>query len=71
MKLRKIAFAVALAVAAAPAFAQDFTDKDLNERIGYSNNNNEDSIKAGLGYESYFQQSMANQDWKRAHMNNE
>lgn len=71
MKLRKIAFAVALAVAAAPAFAQDFTDKDLNERIGYSNNNNEDSIKAGRGYVSYFQQSMANQDWKGAHMNYE
>ena len=27
MKLRKIAFAVALAVAAAPAFAQDFTGR--------------------------------------------
>ena len=71
MKLKKIAFAIVLAAVAAPAHAQDFTGKDLNERIGYSNNSNEDSIKAGRGYVSYFQQSIQNQDWKGAYTNYE
>ena len=69
MKLKRILFAIALATVTAPGFAQDFTGKDMNERIGYSNNNNEDSIKEGRGYVSYFQQSLQNQDWKGAHTN--
>lgn len=69
MKLNRIFFAIALATATAPAFAQDFTGKSLDERIAYSNNNNEDSVKTGRGYVSYFQQSLQNQDWKGAHMN--
>lgn len=69
MKLSKIFFAIAMTAAAAPGFAQDFTDKTLDERIAYSNNNNEDSVKTGRGYVSYFQQSLQNQDWKGAHEN--
>ena len=69
MKLKKIVFAFALTLSVAPAFAQDFTDKSLDERIGFSNNNNEDSIKTGRGYVSYFQQSLQNQDWQGAHLN--
>ena len=54
MKLKKIVFAFALTLSVAPVLAQDFTDKSLDERIGFSNNNNEDSIKTGRGYVSYF-----------------
>ena len=69
MKLKKIVFAFALTLSVAPVLAQDFTDKSLDERIGFSNNNNEDSIKTGRGYVSYFQQSLQNQDWQGAHLN--
>lgn len=69
MKLSKLFFAIAMTAAVAPGFAQDFTDKTLDERIAYSNNNNEDSVKSGRGYVSYFQQSLQNQDWAGAHLN--
>lgn len=69
MKVKNIALALTLSAMAAPAVAQDFTDKTLEDRIGYTNDNNEDSIKVGRGYVSMFQQSMQNKEYTEARVN--
>lgn len=69
MKLKNIALAMAMAGMVVPAMAQDFKDATLDERIGYTNNNNEDSIKIGRGYASMFQQSVQNKDFADARLN--
>lgn len=69
MRLTKFAFVLAFAGLTGTAMAQNFEGTTIDERIGYSNNNNEDSIKVGRGYVSMFQQSVANQEWKEAYNN--
>lgn len=69
MKLKKIALGITVAAAVCPAFAQNFENSTLEERIAYSNNNNEDSIRVGKGYISMFQQAQGNQDWKDMYTN--
>jgi hypothetical protein len=69
MKSKKITILSLCLILAGSASAQElnFKDKTLEERIGYTNNNNEDSIKIGRSNMSLFQQSMDNQDWHSAH----
>ena len=69
MKLTKIALILTFAGFTGTAMAQNFEGSTIDERIGYSNNNNADSIKIGRGYVSLFQQSIANQNWKDAYVN--
>ena len=69
MNIKRITFAFAFAAFAGGVMAQDFSGSSLEERIGYTNNNNEDSIKLGRGYISMFQQTMADKNWKDAHIN--
>ncbi|MCR4922299.1 MAG: tetratricopeptide repeat protein [Bacteroidaceae bacterium] len=71
MKNKKFIIAAMCMTLSASTFAQElsFKDKTLEERIGYSNNNNEDSIKIGRSNVSLFQQSLANQDWAGAYEN--
>ncbi len=69
MKLRKLTFVIALSALSGAAMAQNFEGSTVDERIGYSNNNNEDSIKIGRGYISMFQQSISNQNWAEAYIN--
>ena len=69
MKLRKITLAIALTTLSSVAVAQNFEGSTVDERIGYSNQNNEDSIKIGRGYISMFQQSISNQNWPEAYIN--
>ena len=65
---KKIAFFLTLAAASATTYAQ-YEDTSVDQRIGATNNNNEDSIKIGRGYISMFQQSLANKNWAEAYMN--
>ncbi len=69
MKILKLAFALSLSLYAGASYAQNFEGKTLEERIGYSNNNNEDSIKYGRQNLSLFQQGLQNKDWKEARIN--
>ncbi len=71
MKTRKFSILTLCAILAVPVCAQDldFTGKTLDERIGYSNNNNEDSIKIGRSNVALFQQSLTSQDWAGAYTN--
>ena len=69
MKLRKLTLVIALSALGGVAMAQNFEGTTVDERIGYSNNNNEDSIKIGRGYISMFQQSISNQNWPEAYIN--
>lgn len=69
MRLKNIAFVLALSGTALSAGAQDFKDATIDERIAYTNNGNEDSVKIGRGYASMFQQSMSNKDYKDARIN--
>ena len=41
MKVKKLAVAAAIAISAIPAMAQDFEGTTYDDRIGYSNNNND------------------------------
>ena len=69
MKLKKLAVATALAISTTPVMAQNFEGTTYDERIGYSNNNNEDSIKIGRQNISLFQQSLDTQNWAEARIN--
>lgn len=69
MKFTKLALLLTFAGFAGTSMAQNFEGSTIDERIGYSNNNNADSIKIGRGYVSLFQQSVANQEWKDAYTN--
>ena len=69
MKLKKLAVASALAISATPLLAQNFEGTTYDDRIGYSNNNNEDSIKIGKQNISLFQQSLQNQEYGEARIN--
>lgn len=71
MKRNRIYFLALCMAMAGNLHAQnvDLTGKTLEERIGYTNNNNEDSIKIGRSNVSLFQQCMANKDWHGAHQN--
>jgi len=69
MKLKKLAVATALAISAAPVMAQNFEGTTPDDRIGATNNGNEDSIKIGRQNISLFQQSLQNQDYKEARIN--
>ncbi len=69
MKLKKLAVTAALAICAAPVLAQNFEGTTYDDRIGYSNDNNPDSIKVGLQNISMFQMSLQNQDYKEARIN--
>lgn len=69
MKLKKLAVTTALAICAAPVLAQNFEGTTYDDRIGYSNDNNPDSIKVGLQNISMFQMSLQNQDYKEARIN--
>lgn len=69
MKFKNIAMVMALSGSALSVCAQDFKDATIDERIAYSNNGNEDSVKIGRGYASMFQQSMSNKDYKDARIN--
>lgn len=69
MTHKKIALALVLFGTACTTMAQDFKDATIDERIGYTNDGNEDSIKIGRGYASMFQQSMQNKDFKDARVN--
>ena len=62
MKLKKIVFAIALTGTTLTSVAQDFKDATLDERIAFSNNGNEDSVKIGRGHASRLEQSMKKQD---------
>lgn len=69
MKVKKLAVAAAIAISAIPAMAQDFEGTTYDDRIGYSNNNNEDSIKIGRQNISLFQQYIEMQNWAEARTN--
>ena len=69
MKLKKLAVATALAISAAPVLAQNFEGTTPDDRIGATNNGNEDSIKVGRQNISLFQQSLQNQDYAEARIN--
>lgn len=71
MKKTKLTILLLCAAMTVTSYAQElnFKDKSLEERIGYTNNNNEDSIKIGRSNVSLFQQSLANQDWAGAYTN--
>ena len=67
--MKKLTLAALLAMAAAGAMAQNFEGSTVEDRIGYSTNNNEDSIKVGRQYITMFQQAQANQDWQDMYIN--
>lgn len=69
MKLKFFALAMTMAAVSGNTMAQDFKDATIDERIGYTNNGNEDSIKIGRGYASMFQQSVQNKDFQDARIN--
>ena len=69
MKLKKLAVVSALAISTTPILAQNFEGTTYDDRIGYSNNNNEDSIKIGKQNISLFQQSLQNQEYGEARIN--
>ena len=69
MKLKKLAVATALAISTAPVMAQNFEGTTPDDRIGATNNGNEDSIKIGRQNISLFQQSLQNQDFGEARIN--
>lgn len=69
MKLKKLAVATALAISTAPAMAQNFEGTTPDDRIGATNNGNEDSIKVGRQNISLFQQSIQNQEYGEARIN--
>ena len=69
MKLKKLAVATALAISANPVIAQNFEGTTPDDRIGATNNGNEDSIKIGRQNISLFQQGLQNQDYKEARIN--
>ncbi|MBO7067256.1 MAG: tetratricopeptide repeat protein [Bacteroidaceae bacterium] len=69
MKLKKFAVATALAISASPVLAQNFEGTTPDDRIGATNNGNEDSIKVGRQNISLFQQSLQNQDYSEARIN--
>ena len=69
MKLKKLAVATALAISTAPVMAQNFEGTTPDDRIGATNNGNEDSIKIGRQNISLFQQSLQNQDYGEARVN--
>lgn len=66
--LKKIAFCLTLAATATTAMAQ-YEDTTVDQRIGATNSDNEDSIKIGRGYISMFQQNMTNKNWAEAYIN--
>lgn len=61
--MKKLSLAILLAAVAGTAMAQDFSNSTLEERIGYTTDNNEDSIKTAKGYITMFQQAGANKDY--------
>ena len=67
--MKKITLAALFAMFAAGAMAQNFEGSTVEERIGYSNNNNEDSIKTGRQYITMFQQAGANKDYQDMYIN--
>lgn len=69
MKLKKLAVATALAISTSPMLAQNFEGTTPDDRIGATNNGNEDSIKIGRQNISLFQQSLQNQDYGEARIN--
>jgi len=69
MKLKKLAVATALAISANPMMAQNFEGTTPDDRIGATNNGNEDSIRIGRQNISLFQQGLQNQDYKEARIN--
>lgn len=69
MKLKKLAVATALAISAAPVMAQNFEGTTQDDRIGATNNGNEDSIKIGRQNISLFQMALQNNDWAEALVN--
>ena len=69
MKVMKLAVATALAISAIPMMAQNFEGTTYEDRIGFSNNNNEDSIKIGGQNISLFQQYIEANNWAEARTN--
>lgn len=69
MKLKKLAVATALAISTVPVMAQNFEGTTTDDRIGATNNGNEDSIKIGRQNISLFQMALQNNDWAEAHVN--
>ena len=67
--MKKITLAILFAAAASSVMAQNFENSTVEERIGYSNNNNEDSIKTGKGFITMFQQAGSNKDYKDMYIN--
>ncbi len=67
--MKKLTLAMLLAMIGAGAMAQNFENSTVEERIGYSNNNNEDSIKSGRQYITMFQQAGANKDYHDMYVN--
>lgn len=67
--MKKLTLAMLLAMIGAGAMAQNFENSTVEERIGYSNNNNEDSIKSGRQYITMFQQAGANKDYQDMYYN--
>ena len=67
--MKKLTLAALLAMLAAGTMAQTFENSTVEERIGYSNNNNEDSIKSGRQYITMFQQAGANKDYQDMYVN--
>ena len=69
MKLKELVIASALAISTSPVLAQNFEGTTYEERIGATNNGNEDSIKIGLQNISMFQQFLQHQDFGEARIN--
>ena len=69
MKLKKLAVATALAISTVPVMAQNFEGTTQDDRIGATNNGNEDSIKIGRQNISLFQMALQNNDWAEALVN--
>lgn len=62
--MKKLTFAMLLALVGATAMAQNFENSTLEDRIAHSTGNNEDSIKTAKGYITMFQQAGSNKDWQ-------
>ena len=67
--MKKLTFAMLLAMFGAGAMAQNFEGSTIEERIAHSTGNNEDSIKTAKGYVTMFQQAGTNKDYADQYIN--
>lgn len=67
--IKKTILILALSAVAGKGLAQDFTDASMDDRIGYSCNNDLEKVKEARGQVSLFQQSMKTKNYVDARTN--